>query len=79
MINFSQLKFGFDFSTNIKSVKIIAKANYPSPFQKSQSSYVYKMAFYCKAVSFEIKKGFDILDVQYFATTIFLNFQKTGY
>ena len=32
----------------------------PEPF------YVYKMAFYCKAISTEINKGFDVLDVQYF-------------
>ncbi len=32
----------------------------PQPF------YVYKFAFYCKATSTEIAKGFDVLDVQYF-------------
>jgi ADP-ribose pyrophosphatase YjhB (NUDIX family) len=32
----------------------------PQPF------YVYKMAFYCEAVSSELKKGFDVLDVRYF-------------
>jgi ADP-ribose pyrophosphatase YjhB (NUDIX family) len=31
-----------------------------------QPHYVYKMVFYCKAVSYEITKGFDVLDVQYF-------------
>jgi ADP-ribose pyrophosphatase YjhB (NUDIX family) len=31
-----------------------------------QGYYVYKMAFYCEAVTFELNKGFDILDVQYF-------------
>ena len=35
-------------------------AHPPQPF------YVYKMVFYCEAISFEIKKGFDVLDVQYF-------------
>jgi len=25
------------------------------------------MVFYCKAISQEIKKGFDVLDVQYFS------------
>jgi ADP-ribose pyrophosphatase YjhB (NUDIX family) len=35
-------------------------AHPPQPF------YVYKMAFYCKATSREITKGFDVLDVQYF-------------
>ncbi len=32
----------------------------PQPF------YVYKMVFYCKAVTTKINKGFDVLDVQYF-------------
>ncbi|HWJ27947.1 MAG TPA: NUDIX hydrolase [Flavisolibacter sp.] len=32
----------------------------PQPF------YVYKMVFYCEAISFELNKGFDILDVGYF-------------
>jgi ADP-ribose pyrophosphatase YjhB (NUDIX family) len=35
-------------------------AHPPQPF------YVYKMVFYCEAVSTEITKGFDVLDVQYF-------------
>jgi len=32
----------------------------PAPF------YIYKMVFYCEPVSAELKKGFDLLDVQYF-------------
>jgi ADP-ribose pyrophosphatase YjhB (NUDIX family) len=32
----------------------------PEPF------YVYKMVFYCKAISAEITQGWDVLDVQYF-------------
>lgn len=35
-------------------------AHPPQPF------YVYKMVFYCEAVSFNILKGFDVLDVNYF-------------
>ena len=31
-----------------------------------QPEYVYKMVFYCKAISTNIIKGFDVLDVQYF-------------
>lgn len=31
-----------------------------------QTFYVYKMVFYCEPVSFEIKKGFDVLEVEYF-------------
>jgi ADP-ribose pyrophosphatase YjhB (NUDIX family) len=33
----------------------------PQPF------YVYKIAIYCEAISTVIQKGFDVLDVQYFA------------
>lgn len=35
-------------------------AHPPQPF------YIYKMVFYCKAISSELVKGFDILDVGYF-------------
>ncbi len=31
-----------------------------------QPLYVYKMVFYCEAISSEVNKGFDVLDVQYF-------------
>src|SRR6187549_1562349 len=31
-----------------------------------QVFYVYKMVFYCEAISSQIEKGFDVLDVQYF-------------
>jgi ADP-ribose pyrophosphatase YjhB (NUDIX family) len=36
-------------------------AHPPQPF------YVYKMVFYCEPASFEFAKGFDVLDLQYFA------------
>ncbi len=32
----------------------------PQPF------YVYKMVFYCEAITSQINKGFDVSDVQYF-------------
>ena len=32
-----------------------------------QLAYVYKMLFYCEALSTELNKGFDVLDVQYFS------------
>ncbi|MES2647438.1 MAG: NUDIX hydrolase [Bacteroidota bacterium] len=35
-------------------------AHPPQPF------YVYKMVFYCVPLTYEINKGFDLLDVQYF-------------
>lgn len=31
-----------------------------------QSFYVYKMVFYCTAISSQLDKGFDVLDVKYF-------------
>lgn len=31
-----------------------------------QAFYVYKMVFYCEAITYEVNKGFDILDVQFF-------------
>lgn len=36
-------------------------AHPPQPF------YVYKMVFYCKIISNELIKGFDVSDIQYFA------------
>lgn len=36
-------------------------AHPPQPF------YVYKIVLHCEPVSYEITKGFDVLDVQYFA------------
>jgi ADP-ribose pyrophosphatase YjhB (NUDIX family) len=39
------------------------KKCYPHP---PQPFYVYKMVFYCKALSHEIVKGFDVLDVSFF-------------
>jgi len=43
---------------------VFDKKFHPHP---PQAFYVYKMIFYCKAISTEIIKGFDVLDVQYFA------------
>lgn len=42
---------------------VFDKKMHPHP---PQPFYVYKMVFYCKAASSLIKKGFDVLDVQYF-------------
>jgi ADP-ribose pyrophosphatase YjhB (NUDIX family) len=36
-------------------------AHPPQPF------YVYKMVFYCEPTSFQLAKGYDVLDVEYFA------------
>jgi hypothetical protein len=43
---------------------VFDKRMHPHP---PQPFYVYKMVFLCEAVSEEINKGFDVLDVQYFS------------
>ncbi|MGN8070563.1 NUDIX hydrolase N-terminal domain-containing protein [Mucilaginibacter sp. SG564] len=42
---------------------VFDKKMHPHP---PQPFYVYKMVFYCKALSSTLNKGFDVLDVQYF-------------
>lgn len=42
---------------------VFDKKMYPHP---PQPFYVYKMVFYCKAISTNLIKGFDVLDVAYF-------------
>jgi len=42
---------------------VFDKKMHPHP---PQPFYVYKMVFYCKAVSTAVNKGFDMLDVEYF-------------
>lgn len=42
---------------------VFDKKMHPHP---PQPFYVYKMVFYCTPLSQHIKKGFDVLDVQYF-------------
>ena len=43
---------------------VFDKRKHPHP---PQLSYVYKMVFYCQAITKKIIKGFDVLDVQYFS------------
>ena len=45
---------------------VFDKKMHPHPFEPF---YVYKMVFLCEAVSIEIKKCWDVLDVQYFDIT----------
>jgi len=47
-----------------KLLAVFDKRKHPHP---PQLSYVYKMVFHCEAVTKEINKGFDVLDVQYFS------------
>lgn len=42
---------------------VFDKKMHPHP---PQPFYVYKMVFYCKTISAEISKGFDVLDIRYF-------------
>ena len=42
---------------------IFDKKKHPHP---PQPFYVYKLVFHCKSLSSDIKKGFDMLDVQFF-------------
>lgn len=46
-----------------KLLAVFDKRKHPHP---PQPFYVYKMVFLCKALSTQIKKGFDVADVQYF-------------
>jgi len=43
---------------------VFDKKMHPHP---PQPFYVYKMVFYCKQISTQITKGFDVLDVNYFS------------
>lgn len=53
---------GLDVSV-CQLLAVFDKRKHPHP---PQPFYVYKMVFLCEATSFEIQKGFDVLDVQYF-------------
>jgi ADP-ribose pyrophosphatase YjhB (NUDIX family) len=46
-----------------KLLAVFDKRKHPHP---PQPFYVYKMVFYCEAITSQIDKGFDVLDVQYF-------------
>ena len=54
---------GLDVSPK-KLLALFDKRKHPHP---PQPFYVYKMVFYCEAISQEIQKGFDVLDVQFFS------------
>lgn len=43
---------------------VFDKKMHPHP---TEQYYIYKLAFLCKATSYELNKGFDVLDVGYFA------------
>ncbi len=54
---------GLDVTAD-RLLAVFDKKMHPHP---PQPFYVYKMVFYCKIISAEITKGFDVLDVQYFS------------
>ncbi|MEJ7683168.1 MAG: NUDIX domain-containing protein [Segetibacter sp.] len=59
-------EFKEETGLNVIAERLLAvfdKKMHPHP---PQPFYVYKMVFYCKIISAEITKGFDVLDVQYF-------------
>lgn len=47
-----------------KLLAVFDKKKHPHP---AESFYVYKMVFHCVAASFELQKGFDVLDARFFA------------
>lgn len=47
----------------VSLLAVFDKRLHPHP---PQPFYVYKMVYYCELASFEVNKGFDVLDVQYF-------------
>lgn len=53
---------GLDINAK-KLLAVFDKRKHPHP---PQPFYVYKMVFYCEAITFNLNKGFDVLDVQYF-------------
>ncbi|MBB6129077.1 NUDIX hydrolase [Mucilaginibacter lappiensis] len=59
-------EFQEETGLDIRPERLLAvfdKKMHPHP---PQPFYVYKMVFYCKALSSTLNKGFDVLDVQYF-------------
>jgi ADP-ribose pyrophosphatase YjhB (NUDIX family) len=53
---------GLDISVR-QLLAVFDKRKHPHP---PQAFYVYKMVFYCIAISTELNKGFDVLDAAYF-------------
>ncbi|MBC9795478.1 NUDIX hydrolase [Sinomicrobium weinanense] len=53
---------GLDVKTE-RLLAVMDKKKHPHP---PQPFYVYKIVFYCKILSGELKKSFDVLDVGYF-------------
>jgi len=63
IINEFKEETGLDVTAE-RLLAVFDKKMHPHP---PQPFYVYKMVFYCKSVSVEITRGFDVLDVQYFS------------
>lgn len=59
-------EFKEETGLDVNPVKLLAvfdKKHHPHP---PQPFYVYKMVFHCEALTTDVLKGFDVLDVQYF-------------
>lgn len=59
-------EFKEETGLNVVAERLLAvmdKKKHPHP---PQPFYVYKIVFYCKVLSGELKKSFDVLDVDYF-------------
>ena len=53
---------GLEVTVN-RLLAVFDKRKHPHP---AEDLYVYKLVFFCAAASFELKKGFDVLDVSWF-------------
>ena len=51
---------------DIEPQKLLAVYDKRKHAHPAELFYIYKLVFYCKAVSKQVKIGFDVLDVQYF-------------
>lgn len=59
-------EFKEETGLDIKVENLLAVFDKKMHAHPPQAFYVYKMIFYCSAISAEINKGFDVLDVEYF-------------
>ena len=59
-------EFKEETGLDVKTESLLAVFDKKMHAHPPQAFYVYKMIFYCSAISAEINKGFDVLDVEYF-------------
>jgi ADP-ribose pyrophosphatase YjhB (NUDIX family) len=51
---------------DVEAIRLLAVFDKKMHQHPSQAFYIYKIVIYCKIKSSELKKGFDVLDVQFF-------------